>query len=71
MPAADNKHALGASTLEHLSEAFFSNAFRQDSEGIHAHAAESESGILPELLVCLVSFLLNDVTELQRISLKK
>ena len=43
MPAADDEHALRAHAFEHLSEALFSNALRQDSEGVHAHAAQSES----------------------------
>ena len=42
MPASDDEHAFWAHTLEHLSEALFSNALRQDSEGVHAHAAQSE-----------------------------
>lgn len=61
MPAADNKHTLRAHTFEHLSEALFSNALRQDSEGVHAHAAESECAVLPELMVGLESFLFDDV----------
>ena len=64
MPAADNQHAFRSSALEHLSQALFSNAFRQDTKGVHAHAAQSEGAILPELVVVVVSFLCNDVIEL-------
>ena len=68
MPAADDEHALWASTVEHLSEAFFSNTIRQDTESVHAHAAESEGALLPEFVVRLESFLLNDVIQLQGIA---
>ena len=51
VPAADDKHTVRASAVEHLSEAFFSNAFRQDPEGVHAHAAQSEGSCFPELVV--------------------
>jgi len=69
MPAADDEHALRASTVEHLSEAFFSNTIRQDTESVHAHAAESEGVLLPEFVVRLVSFFLNDVIEFQGITI--
>ena len=64
VPAADDQHALWTSALEHLSQALFSNAFRQDTEGVHTHAAESEGAILPELVVVVESLLRNDIIEL-------
>jgi len=71
MPTADDEHALWASTVEHLSEAFFSNTIRQDTESVHAHAAESEGGLLPEFVVRLVSFFFNDVIEFQGIAIQE
>ena len=71
VPAPDDEHALWSSALEHLSEAFFSNAVRQDAEGVHAHAGESEGVVGPELVVGVVSFFLDYVIEFERVSLQE
>ena len=70
MPAPDNEHAFRSGALEHLSEAFFSYAVRQDTECVHAHAAESEGVVCPEFVVRVVSFFLDYVIEFQCVSLQ-
>ena len=71
MPAPDNEHTLRSSALEHLFDAFFSNAFRQDAEGVHAHTAESEGVGLPEFVVRIVSLPFNYTIEFQGVALQE